>query len=63
MLLRVQYLNDTYDMVNQKLLNDLIESRKIKKFNRSGEWVDLETGPIRRLVSNQFVTVERRSKV
>lgn len=60
MLLRIQYLNDKYDMVNQQLLTQLIESRTIKKFNRSGEWVDIEKDPIRGSGGNQYVKEERR---
>jgi len=47
MLLKVMYQNDKYDMVRPSLLHELISSKKIKMFYRSGGWVDIERDPIR----------------
>ena len=59
MLIKVMYKNDKFDMVKPSLLNQLILSKKIKKFYRSGQWADIETDDIRILVA-PFVGSERR---
>jgi hypothetical protein len=61
MLLKVMYQNDKYDMVRPSLLNELISSKKIKKFYRSGEWADIERDPIRVSVGS-YVGPERRKQ-
>jgi hypothetical protein len=61
MLIKVMYKNETYDMVKPSLLSQLILSKKIKKFYRSGQWADIETDHIRRLVA-PFAGSERRSE-
>jgi len=61
MLLKVMYQNDKYDMVRPSLLNELIASKKIKKFYRSGGWADIERDPIRRAVGS-YVRLERRKQ-
>jgi hypothetical protein len=61
MLLKVMYQNGKYDMVRPSLLDDLIASKKIKKFYRSGGWADIETDPIRRAVGS-YVGLERRKQ-
>jgi hypothetical protein len=61
MLLKVIYQNDKYDMVRPSLLNELIASKKVKKFYRSGGWADIEKDPIRGSVSS-YVGPERRKQ-
>ncbi len=61
MLLKVMYQNDKYDMVRPSLLNELISSKKIKKFYRSGEWADIERDPIRGSVGS-YLGPERRKQ-
>jgi hypothetical protein len=61
MLIKVIYMNEKYDMVKPSLLNQLILSNKIKKFYRSGQWADIETDHIRRLVA-PFAGPERREE-
>jgi len=63
MLIKVMYRNETYDMVKPALLNQLILSKKIKKFYRSGsgQWADIETDHIRRFVA-PFAGSERRAE-
>jgi len=61
MLLKVMYQNDKYDMVRPSLLNELILSKKIKKFYRSGGWADIERDPIRGL-AGPYVGPERRKQ-
>ncbi len=59
MLIKVMYKNEKYDLVKPALLNQLILSKKIKKFYRSGQWADIETDHIRRVVA-PFDGPERR---
>jgi hypothetical protein len=61
MLLKVIYQNDKYDMVRPALLNELILSKKIKKFYRSGAWADIERDPIRGS-AGPYVGPERRKQ-
>jgi hypothetical protein len=63
MLLKVIYQNDKYDMVRPSLLNELIASKKIKKFYRSGGWVDIGRDPIRRsAAAGSYGGLERRKQ-
>jgi len=47
MLLKVQYNNDTFDMVKPHILEGLISSGQIKRFYRSEGWATLGVDPIR----------------
>lgn len=47
MLIRVMYLNNTYDIVKTYLLDQLIISGKIKKFYRSDGWTVIGRDPVR----------------
>ena len=59
MLLKVQYQNDTFDMVKPHILEGLISSRQIKRFRRSEGWVTLGVDPIRG-PRTEYTGVERR---
>ena len=59
MLLIIMYRNERYDMVKAERLDELIAARKIKKFYRDGEWIDIETAPLR-TTSRSYVGEERR---
>jgi hypothetical protein len=59
MLIRVMYFNDNYDMVKPFILDDLIASKKIKKFRRSEGWVTIGLDPIRG-ISGRYSGHERR---
>ena len=61
MLLKVMYQDDKYDMVRPSLLNELIASKKIKKFYRSGGWADIERDPIRGS-GGSYIGPERRKQ-
>jgi hypothetical protein len=61
MLLKVMYQDDKYDMVRPSLLNELISSKKIKRFYRSGEWSDIERDPIRGS-GGSYIGPERRKQ-
>ena len=62
MLLKVMYQNDKYDMVRPLLLNELIASKKIKKFYRSGGWANIEKDLIRRRTGGLYGGIERRKQ-
>jgi hypothetical protein len=47
MLIRVIYFNDKYDMVNPNLFDELMASKKIKKFLRREGWTTIGVDPIR----------------
>ena len=47
MLIRVMYMDNTYDMVKDIVLNDLVQSEKILKFYRAGHWAVIGSDPIR----------------
>ncbi|MGE5893258.1 MAG: GSU3473 family protein [bacterium] len=64
MLIRVMYQDDTYDMVQPSILDQLISSNTIKKFFRSGGWADIEEDPIRGSggSGNSYEGPDRRSE-
>ncbi len=47
MLIRVMYKDNTYDMVKDIILDDLVQSDKILKFYRSGHWAVVGSDPVR----------------
>lgn len=47
MLIQVNYPDNRYDYVKEKVLDTLIESRKITRFRRSSGWVTLGVDPVR----------------
>ncbi|HBA55712.1 GSU3473 family protein [Syntrophorhabdus aromaticivorans] len=49
MVIRVQYLNDKFDYVNEFTLVKLISTQRIKKFYRPSdeEWVTVGVDPVR----------------
>lgn len=59
MLLKVQYRNDTFDMVKPHILEGLISSQQIKRFWRSEGWATLGVDPVRRTVA-EYTGDERR---
>jgi hypothetical protein len=47
MLIRVMYFSDKYDMVKPFLLDELIASKRVKKFRRSDGWATIGIDPVR----------------
>lgn len=47
MLIRVMYRDNTYDMVKDIILDDLVQSDKILKFYRSGHWAVIGSDRVR----------------
>ena len=64
MLLQIISVDNQFDYVKDFRLDDLIESRKVKKFRRSTGWVTIGVDPIR---TNKNVSIfdgiERRASV
>lgn len=59
MLIPVLYPDDTYDLVEDISLNELIMKNRIKAFKRSNGWVRIGEDPIRRI---EYAGPERRGK-
>ena len=61
MLIKVMYRDRKFDMVKPEVLNELISSRKIKKFKRADGWADVDTAPLRQS-NRSHEEPERRAK-
>lgn len=59
MLIPVIYNDDSYDLVEDIVLNELIRSDRIKAFKRSGGWVRIGEDPIRKI---EYRGPERRGR-
>ena len=57
MLIPVIFADDSYDMVEDRMLNELIITNKIKAFKRTDGWVRIGEDPIRKIV---YTGPERR---
>jgi len=47
MLIRVQYVDNRYDMVKDIWLEEMITSKRISRFQRSDGWVIIGVDPVR----------------
>jgi hypothetical protein len=47
MLIQVNYPDNRFDYVKEKILDSLIETKKIARFRRSSGWVTLGLDPVR----------------
>lgn len=47
MLIQVNYPDNRFDYVNERILDGLIETKKIARFRRSTGWVTLGLDPVR----------------
>lgn len=61
MLIRVLYRDNTYDMVKDSRLDDLISAKKVVSFERSSGWVTVGRDPVRG-VGGPYRGPERRSQ-
>lgn len=61
MLIRVLYTNNTYDMVKDSRLDDLIASKKVVKFERANGWVTVGSDQVRGM-GGTYWGPERRSR-
>jgi len=58
-LIPVIYADDSYDLVEAIMLNELIINKKIKAFKRSSGWVRIGEDPIRKI---EYAGPERRGR-
>jgi hypothetical protein len=49
MLIQVNYPDNRFDYVKEKVLDSLIEAKTISRFRRSTGWVTLGVDPIRKV--------------
>jgi hypothetical protein len=63
MLISVVYQNNETGMVEAYLLDELISSKKIKKFLRSEGWVTIGIDPTRKVARSYCDGVEKSSQV
>lgn len=61
MLIKVMYQNGKTGEIESYQLDDLIHSKKIKKFQRSGEWVKIGIDPIRG-IREDYLEIPKRQK-
>jgi hypothetical protein len=61
MLIKVMYQDGKIGEIENYQLDDLINSQKIKKFQRSGQWVTIGVDPIRK-VREDYPEVPEKQK-
>jgi hypothetical protein len=61
MLIKVMYQDGKIGEIERYQLDDLIHSKKIKKFQRSGKWVKIGIDPIRG-IKEDYLEVPKRQK-
>jgi hypothetical protein len=62
MLIKVIYKDGKPGEIENYLLDDLIHSKKIKKFQRSNGWVTIGVDPIREVRREDYPEVPKREK-
>ena len=63
MAILVQYTNNTFDVVLNSNLDELIGAKKIVAFRRSTGWVDVNRGPLRgQGTQGEYRGPERRNR-
>lgn len=60
MLIRVKYVDNHFDMVRPEILDLLLESGKIREFQRHDGWVVPGIGNVRRSNRNKYSGSDRR---
>ncbi len=60
MLLRIQYKDHRYDMIEGRMLDRLISDQRIERFQRSSGWVTIGVDPIRMATNAAYEGEERR---
>lgn len=61
MLLRIQYKDHSYDMIEGRMLDRLISDQRIERFQRSSGWVTIGVDSIRRVANSAYEGEERRA--
>jgi hypothetical protein len=62
MLIKVMYKDGKLGEIENYLLDDLIHSKKIKKFQRSSGWVTIGVDPIREVRREDYLEAPKREK-
>lgn len=60
MLIRVKYVNEHFDMVRPEILDRLLETGKVREFQRSDGWAILGIDNLRRKNKNDYAGSGRR---
>ena len=63
MLIRVEYRNGRFDMVQDYYLEALIGRGYLRRFLRAGRWAEVDRDPLRRQNGGGYSGPERRSPV
>ena len=63
MLIRVKYVNDRFDMVCPELLDHLLETGKVREFQRREGWVMPGIDKLRCKNRNDYSGTERRTRL
>lgn len=62
MLIRVKYIDNSYDMVRPELLDHLLEMGTVVEFMRRDGWVARNSSVVRSAEKKSYFGVERREK-
>ena len=62
MFIKVMYQDGKIEEIENYRLDDLIHAKKIKRFQRSGEWVTIGIDPIRE-IREDYLEVPKRQKL
>lgn len=60
MLIRVKYVDNRFDMVRPEILDHLLETGKVREFQRRNGWVVPGIGNLRHRNFNSYSGTERR---
>ena len=63
MLIRVKYLDDRFDMVRPELLDHLLETGKLREFQRRDGWAMPGIDKLRCKNGNDYAGTERRTRL
>ena len=61
MLIRVKYVDNRFDMVRPEVLDHLLETGKVREFQRQDGWVMPDIGNLRHNNRNVYSGSERRT--
>lgn len=62
MMIKVKYLDDSFDMVRPEILDRLLDAGKIGEFQRRDGWVAPGTGKLRSRAKGTYSGPERRMR-
>ena len=62
MLIRVKYVDNRFDMVRPEILVRLLETGKVREFQRHDGWVMTAQGNLRNKINSGYLGPERRMR-